>query len=415
MKTIVKIPFTTPLNRSTTMDALIECINGIYYIYFPTQCIHNLYNITQYDINYYIGDSVYTTTINPYYLLACTERKDKDNLYYEYSLLNIPVTSKPIRFEVSCSILEEVPEWLDGVGTGVLQGENSDKITLTHDIDNIFVNLGYNHMYNIFDQLGYDYSSIRITYDPENMIDNNVINILVSKISTDTTCVLDCGNYHEDIFNSYNSISDELYNELLNNNTINIISNGPIKITRYLFGGSSPQSNIYNIELNNTVQELALYSLASTNIRNIIIPNSVISLGENVFDSCLLLESISFPTSIDTLTSGMCIYCDSLTDIYIPDNITRIEYNVFRGCTSLENITLPNNISYIGYNTFYDCTSLEVVDLSNLNTGVVPTLGNNVFYNTPDNLKIIVPEDMIELFKNSTNWSVYEDKIVGSL
>ena len=43
----------------------------------------------------------------------------------------------------------------------------------------------------------------------------------------------------------------------------------------------------------------------------------------------------------------------------------------------------------------------------------VPTLGAGALNGTPEKLKIIVTDNLVDAFKAATNWSAYADKIVG--
>lgn len=46
--------------------------------------------------------------------------------------------------------------------------------------------------------------------------------------------------------------------------------------------------------------------------------------------------------------------CKDLTDIILPDSVTSIGVNAFRECTNLTSITIPNNIQHIGSGAFAD-------------------------------------------------------------
>ena len=70
------------------------------------------------------------------------------------------------------------------------------------------------------------------------------------------------------------------------------------------------------------------------------------------------------------------------------------------------------NITSIGNYAFYKCTNLSIFALPNITR--VPTLGSDVFTNTPianGTGYIYVPDDLVESFKSATNWSIYADQI----
>ncbi|MBR6927158.1 MAG: leucine-rich repeat domain-containing protein [Bacteroidaceae bacterium] len=55
-----------------------------------------------------------------------------------------------------------------------------------------------------------------------------------------------------------------------------------------------------------------------------------------------------------------------LTDLIIPDSITSIGNFAFVNCTSLKSITIPNSFKAMGTLTFYGCTGLEGIYISDL-------------------------------------------------
>ena len=65
--------------------------------------------------------------------------------------------------------------------------------------------------------------------------------------------------------------------------------------------------------------------------------------------------------------------CTSLKEVVLPDSIVELGNTAFKNCVSLENIDL-SGIREIGNNTFEGCTSLASVDLSSVNT-----IGNYAF------------------------------------
>lgn len=60
---------------------------------------------------------------------------------------------------------------------------------------------------------------------------------------------------------------------------------------------------------------------------------------------------------------------------------------------------------------FYNCKLLEKIFLNGVTA--VPTLGTDALTGTPETLKIIVPDALVDSFKAATNWSTYAGKIIG--
>lgn len=91
------------------------------------------------------------------------------------------------------------------------------------------------------------------------------------------------------------------------------------------------------------------------------IPNSVNSIGEWTFFSCLSLTSITIPDSVTSIGAHAFSGCRSLTNISIPNSVTSIGQYAFDECTGLARITIPNSVTSIGKSAFRDCTSLTDV------------------------------------------------------
>ena len=87
-----------------------------------------------------------------------------------------------------------------------------------------------------------------------------------------------------------------------------------------------------------------------TNLKSIIIPNSVNFIGST------LREFLEFMIP-ETIIPGEGPFkgCTSLNSIYIPNSVTTIGDAAFRGCSALKSINIPNTVTSIGRAAFYNC------------------------------------------------------------
>ncbi len=96
-------------------------------------------------------------------------------------------------------------------------------------------------------------------------------------------------------------------------------------------------------------------------LTDITIPNSVTSIGDGAFFNCSGLISITIPNNITSINKGTFHYCYNLTSIIIPNSVTHIGDYAFSGCRSLTSITIPNSVTYIGHDAFANCRSLNSI------------------------------------------------------
>jgi hypothetical protein len=66
-----------------------------------------------------------------------------------------------------------------------------------------------------------------------------------------------------------------------------------------------------------------LYSDETTEITNLIIPNSVASIGRGAFYGCSGLTSVTIPNSVTSIGDDAFSYC-SVTSVTIPNSVTSI-------------------------------------------------------------------------------------------
>lgn len=111
-----------------------------------------------------------------------------------------------------------------------------------------------------------------------------------------------------------------------------------------------------------------------TYVETVTLPNTIMIMGENVFQSCKTLLSVNIPNQIEYIPDGTFAGCTKLKEVDIPSNIRWIGNNAFYGCQSIKTITLHADIYNIYGSAFAYCTSLE-----SINIPAWTELGDNVF------------------------------------
>jgi len=85
-----------------------------------------------------------------------------------------------------------------------------------------------------------------------------------------------------------------------------------------------------------------------TNLTSIIIPNSIISMGNNSFFRCLSLTSVNIGSNVTSIGDYAFASCTALTSITIPIGVTTIGNNAFQSCTSLTKMYFEGNATICG-------------------------------------------------------------------
>ena len=97
---------------------------------------------------------------------------------------------------------------------------------------------------------------------------------------------------------------------------------------------------------------------AYTPVKEIILPDTITSIGSGSFSTCQNLEKIRMPASLAQIGDGAFMHCISLTEIEIPEGVKSIGKCAFAYCLSLNEIRIPESLAQIGDGVFMGCPNL---------------------------------------------------------
>ena len=184
-----------------------------------------------------------------------------------------------------------------------------------------------------------------------------------------------------------------------------VIPNSVTSIGNYAFYGFTA---LTSIEIPNSITSIGKYAFYNcTALTSIVIPNSVTSIGEGAFEGCTSLTSIVIPNSVTSIGNHAFYGCTSLTSIEISNSVTSIGVSTFSGCTSLTSIVIPNSVTSIGASAFYGCTSLTSIEISNS----VTSIGGCAFEDCTSLTSIVIPNSVTSIgsyaFEDCTALTIY--------
>ena len=104
-----------------------------------------------------------------------------------------------------------------------------------------------------------------------------------------------------------------------------------------------------------------LYSDENTEIKDLVIPDGVTSIGGYAFYSCSSLTSVTIGKSVTSIGYSTFSGCSGLTSITIPNSVTYIGSSAFQSCSGLTSVTIGNSVTSIGSSAFNECNNLKKV------------------------------------------------------
>ena len=128
-------------------------------------------------------------------------------------------------------------------------------------------------------------------------------------------------------------------------------------------------------------------------VKDLVIPNNVTTIGRNAFCGCSGLKSVTIPNSVKSIGSDAFSGCTGLTSIDIPNSVTSIGNSTFEDCTGLTSIDIPNSVPSIGNSTFSGCTGLTSIDIPNS----VTYIGNSAFSGCSGLTSIDIPNSVLAI------------------
>ena len=209
---------------------------------------------------------------------------------------------------------------------------------------------------------------------------------------------VDSGNTVYDSREGCNAIIETATNTLIQGCKNTIIPNSVTSIGSSAFYGCTGLTNVTIPNSVTSIGSSAFYDCSG--LTSITIPNSVTSI-DYAFYGCTGLEKVEINTTIIYSWFGGIT---SIKEIIIGDSVTSIGSSAFYGCTGLTNVTIPNSVTSIGNSAFYDCTGITEIYIE---ATIPPSVSSGAFYNVPVSIPVYVPAGSKTAYQAANTWKSF--------
>ena len=202
----------------------------------------------------------------------------------------------------------------------------------------------------------------------------------------------------------------------------------PLNYTQHLYLNGE---EVKDLVIPNSVTSIGNYAFYDCDgLTSVTIGNSVTSIGEYAFYECSGLTSVTIPNSVTSIGEEAFYFCSGLTsvhisdiaawcnidfgdsysnplsyahhlylngeevkDLEIPNSVTSIGTYAFSGCSGLTSVTIPNSVTIIGQNAFSDCSGLTSVTIPNS----VESIGDDAFAYCSGLTSVTIPNSVTSI------------------
>lgn len=131
--------------------------------------------------------------------------------------------------------------------------------------------------------------------------------------------------------------------------------------------GDHAFSQCYGLEgitLPPSIKHIGFGAFSNSNIKELVLPEGVETVGDAAFYNCYYLTDFCFPATVTSLGENMFYKCTNLKKVTILSNkLESIPNSFLNTCTGLTEFNIPVSVTSLGNGAFYMTSQLEVIDI----------------------------------------------------
>ena len=154
----------------------------------------------------------------------------------------------------------------------------------------------------------------------------------------------------ESAFSNCSKLANIVYNAI---STVDLVPNPTIFNNN---GGAA-------VIIGDAVERIPSNLFYASNIKSVVIGQSVASIGNSAFQNCSALTSIIIPDNVSSIGASAFSGCTGLTNATIGNGLSNLPNNAFFNCSGLLSVSIPNSITGIGASAFSGCSKLAAINL----------------------------------------------------
>ena len=178
------------------------------------------------------------------------------------------------------------------------------------------------------------------------------------------------------------------------------------------------------------IEEIGDSALWKSGVVTIKLPQSITHIGREAFAYNETLHHLYFPEGIKVIPAGVAHHAEFLTHLVLPNSVKKLEIDAFAYATRLLSVKLPEGLETIERGVFWKCRAIQEITIP----ATVKSIEEYAFYHcdilhsivlegtTPPaifnafpkhiNATFYVPEEAIETYKSTHDWSGYKFKSI---